>query len=295
MRRTIVTASRASRAALAALTGLTVALAGLSPGAASAAGTPARIEASPQRVALDGNPWVPAGRLAVAVKNHGPGTARGYFVLHLPAGVELVRGGGCRRADGPHQPAFICGGKSLRAGATARYRVALRSTIPEPVFGVRVGGGWVEGKNLRGGHGKRRAFAVGWPARLPVRLAATAGPRTGRHVDVAVRVTNAGRSRLGGYSLNVTTPAGVTVVAPACSRSGRMNGVGCEVYRSRPVGPGRTDAFTVRLAVGDVRRSVRLYLAPGNRYPNRDTTVTINVGGTARAAHPAAPAAGRTH
>jgi hypothetical protein len=271
---------------IAALTGLTAALVGVGPGTATAAGAKARIEASPQRVALDGNPWVPTGHLAVVVKNHGPGTARGHFLVHLPNGVDLARRSGCTRADGPHQPAYVCGGKSLRAGATATYRVALRSTTAQPVFGVRARG-WVEGKNLRGAHGKRKAFAITWPARLPVRLAVTAGPRTGRHVDVAVRVTNAGRATLRGYSLNVTTPAGVTVVAPACSTSGRMNGVGCEVYRSRPVRAGRTDAFTVRLAVGDVPRTVRLFLAPGNRYLNRDTSVAINVGG-ARAARPAA-------
>jgi LPXTG-motif cell wall-anchored protein len=260
---------------------LATALLGLGAGPASAEDTPALIEAVPQHVALDQNPWSPTGDLAVTVKNHGPGAADGHFLLHLPSGVAIGGGTGCQRADGPHQPAYICGGKSLAVGATTTYRVELRSTNAEPVFGVRVDGGWVEGKNLRGAHGKREAFAVRWPEKLPVRLAATASPRTDGHVDIAVRVTNAGRTTLGGYSLNVLTPAGVTVVSPACSDSGRTNGVGCEVYRSRPVLAGTTDAFTLRIAADDTARSVRLVLAPGNRYPNSDTQVTLGLGGTA--------------
>lgn len=270
---------------------LTAALLGLGVGTASADDTPALIEAVPQSVTLGQDPWVPTGDLAVAVKNHGPGTADGHFLLHLPNGVQLAPGTDCQRADGPLQPAYVCGGKSLVVGATATYRVTLRSTTLEPVFDVRVDGGWVEGKNLRGPHGKRVAFAVSWPATLPVRLDAKAGPRTDGYVDVAVRVTNAGRSTLGGYSLNVMMPAGVTVVSPACSDSGRMNGAGCEVYRSSQVRAGATDAFTVRLAVGDTVRSIRLLLAPGNRYPTSDTETTVKVGGKATAV-PAASAAG---
>ena len=260
---------------------LAAALLSLGAGPVSAQKAPALIQAVPQNVALDQNPWSPTGDLKVTVKNHGPGTANGHFLLHLPSGVELAPGTDCRRADGPHQPAYICGGKSLAVGGTAAYRVKLRSTNAEPVFDVRFRGGWVEGKNLRGAHGTRKAFVVSGPVKLPVRLAATAGVRTDGHVDVAVRVTNAGRATLGGYSLNVVTPAGVTVVSPACSDSGRMNGVGCEVYRAKRVPAGATDAFTLRLAVGDTARSVRLFLAPGNRYPNSDTQVTLKVGGKA--------------
>lgn len=280
-----------------ATTVLTAAMLGLGVGtasAASAADTPAVIEAVPQDVTLDQDPWVPTGDLAVVVRNHGPGTADGQFVLHLPNGVELAPGTGCRRADGPHQPAHICGGTPLKVGATATYRVKLRSTTGEPVFDVRVDDGWVEGKNPLGGHGTRRGFTVNWPAKLPVRLAATVGPRTGGHVDVDVRVTNAGRTALGGYSLNVTTPAGVRVLSPTCSDSGRMNGVGCELYRAGQVAPGGTDAFRVRLAVGDNARSVQLRLAPTNRYSGGDTQVTVKVGGKATASPAVSAAAAGT-
>ncbi len=272
MRRTVTTAV------------LAAALLSLGAGPASAEETPARIEAVPQNVALNQDPWSPTGDLTVKVKNHGPGAADGHFVLHLPSGVELGRKTDCVRADGPNQPAYVCGGKSLAVGATATYRVKLRSTNLEPVFDVRVDGGWVEGKNPRGGQGTRKAFTVSWPVKLPVRLAATAGPVTDGSVGIAVRVTNAGRVALGGYSLNVVTPAGVTVIWPSCSDSGRMNGVGCEVYRPGQVPVGATDTFTLRLAVGDAARSIRLFLAPGNQYTNSDTEVTVKVGGKAASA-----------
>jgi hypothetical protein len=267
----------AAATAVVATTAVVAGLLGLGANA-SAQATVARIEAVPQTVKLDHNPWTPTGNLAVKVTNFGPGAADGYFVLHLPNGVELDAAADCRQADGPDQPAYICGGKRLAVRATATYRVKLSSTTLESVFGVRANGGWVSGKNPRGGNGTRASFAVDWPAKLPVRLTATAGPRTGGHVDIAVRVTNTGRSVLNGYSLNVTTPAGVTVVSPTCSDSGRMTGAGCEVYRTGPVRPSTTETFTVRLAVDDARRSVKLYLAPTNRYLNKDTQVTLQLG-----------------
>ena len=96
-----------------------------------------------------------------------------------------------------------------------------------------------------------------------------------------MRVTNTGTFDIGGYSLNITTPTGVRVTAPACSDSGRMNGVGCEILRQRVLADGATDSFDVRLTVTGGTKSVRLSLAPTNRYINRDAATTLRLGGRA--------------
>ncbi|HLL66024.1 MAG TPA: hypothetical protein VK453_09790 [Micromonosporaceae bacterium] len=246
---------------------------------ARAAVPDAPIEADADDVHLAEDPWLPLGQLTVRVRNTGPDPAEGHFVLYLPPTAKPEPAQGCTPADGPLQPTWICGGEVIAAGGSRTYQVGVRSTTFEPVFNINQQG-WVEGKLLTGGHGGRDTFQLNWPTRLPLRLAATAGRPVDGHVDVRVRVTNPGSSPVGGYSLMVQTPTGVRVTSPACSDSGRMSGVGCEVYRGAQLSPGTTDSFTVRLATGAARSRVRLYLAPTNRYTNRDTEVSLRIGGS---------------
>jgi hypothetical protein len=234
------------------------------------------ISALATRVALGGDPWRPTGTLRVEVVNTGTEPVAGSFVLHLPESVVPTRSPVCRRADGPHQPAWVCGGANLPAGGRKVYSVPVRSTLLEPTFGTQALG-WVAGRTADGRQERQREFVIAWPDRLPLRLAATAGRWVDGHVDVAVRVTNAGTFTLGGYSLNVRTPDGVRVTSPRCTDSGRMSGAGCEIFRGSRLKAAATDAFTVRLSVKPGKASVRLFLAPTNRYTNHDTVVTLRL------------------
>ncbi|MGS2614617.1 LPXTG cell wall anchor domain-containing protein [Micromonospora sp. LZ34] len=234
------------------------------------------ISARGDLVFLGGDPWRPAGPLAVTVTNRGTAPAKGYFVLHLPSGVELTSGGDCAAAPEPR--AYRCAGAELAAGGSRTYRLTVTSTAAEPVFGVAAWG-TVAGQEASGATDRSAEFRVNWPDRTSLRLRATAGQVDGGAATVTVRVTNTGSFAIGGYSLNVTTPDGVRVTAPACSESGRMAGVGCELLRPGTLRAGATDTFRVRLTVRGGERTVRLYLAPVDRYTNKDTSVTLRLAG----------------
>lgn len=241
------------------------------PSPASAAAGP--VTALAQRVALGSDPWIPTGELRVEVANGGDTEQKAFFRLNLPQSVKLDTTKGCTAVDGQ---TWTCGGDVLASKGTRTYTLKVTSTILEPVFGIE-SEGWVEGRTADGESGGRNAFSVRWPDRLPVKLAATAAPVTGGATEVDVKVTNAGTFTMGGYSLMIKTPKGVTVVSPGCSDSGRMDGVGCEVYRAGPVRNGATDRFTVKLKVTATPVTVQFFLAPTNRYTNRDTSVDLTL------------------
>jgi len=228
-------------------------------------------------VFLSGDPWHPSSPLEVDVRNVGGTAAKGFFVLRLPPNVGLTTGGDCRAVDGADRT-WLCGGAELAPGGSRKYRLTVTSSAPKPVFGVRAWGS-VAGRDAAGTTDEFSEFRINWPDRTSLRLRATASPVSNGLTTVRVRVTNTGAFAIGGYSLNITTPAGVRTIAPACSDSGRMDGVGCEILRQRTIADGATDSFDVRLAVTGGTRTVTFSLAPGNRYTNKDTTVTLRLNG----------------
>ncbi|MFI5485233.1 LPXTG cell wall anchor domain-containing protein [Micromonospora echinaurantiaca] len=265
------------------------------PVASATAATPAAtpdISARGDIAFLGGDPWRPSGPVEVTVSNEGAAAAKGFFVLRLPSGVGLTSGGDCDPVAGSART-FVCGGAELAAGGRRTHRLTLTSTAREPVFGV-VAWGSVAGRDGSGATGRPHDFRINWPDRTSLRLRATAGAVDGGAATVTVRVTNTGSFAVGGYALNVSTPDGVRVAAPACSDSGRMAGAGCELLRLGTLGAGGTDTFRVRLAVGGDERTVRLYLAPVDRYTNKDTSVTLRLTGGAGAGATTAPPAGST-
>ncbi|MGW4499606.1 LPXTG cell wall anchor domain-containing protein [Micromonospora sp. NPDC004336] len=257
-----------------------------SPTTTPPAGAPTVI-ARADHVFLQGDPWHPSAPLEVSVSNMGTSAARGSFVLRLPAGVGLTRAGDCR-ADAAAARTWVCGGAELAAGGRRTYRLRLTSTAAEPVFGQQVWGS-VAGRDAAGVTDRPTDFRINWPDRTTLRLRATATPVIDGKVTLTARVTNTGAFAIGGYALNVVTPDGVRVVGPACSDSGRMSGAGCEIPRPDALGEDATDTVRVRLAVSGDAPTVRLYLAPTNRYTNRDTSVTLRLAAGGGATPPAGP------
>ncbi|SCF29618.1 LPXTG cell wall anchor domain-containing protein [Micromonospora chokoriensis] len=229
-------------------------------------------------VFLGGDPWSPSGPLEVSVRNSGITAAKGFFMLRLPESVDLTSGADCR-ADADTPRTWLCGGAELPARGERTYRLTVLSSHAEPVFGVKAWGS-VAGRNATGITDGFTEFRINWPDRTSVGLRATATPVVDGTTRVRVRVTNTGSFDIGGYSLAVTTPAGVRVTAPGCSDSGRMNGVGCEILRPIVLTAGTIDSFDVHLTVTGGEKTVRLSLTPAQRYTNRDTTVTLRLGGT---------------
>ncbi|MET8369368.1 LPXTG cell wall anchor domain-containing protein [Micromonospora profundi] len=245
--------------------------------AVTAAAPQATILARGDLVFLSGDPWRPSSPLEVDVKNVGRTAAKGFFVLRLPPNVRLTTVGDCRTVDGADRT-WLCGGVELAPEGSRKYRLTVTSSAAKPVFGVKAWGS-VAGRDAAGVTDQFSDFRINWPDKTSLRLRATASPVVNGSTTVRVRVTNTGAFAIGGYSLNITTPAGVRVTAPACSDSGRMDGVGCEILRLRTIADGATDSFDVRLAVTGGTRTVTLSLAPSNRYTNKDTSVTLRLNG----------------
>ncbi|SCL51108.1 LPXTG-motif cell wall anchor domain-containing protein [Micromonospora citrea] len=256
------------------------------PTTAPPAGTPTVI-ARADHVFLKGDPWHPSAPLEAAVINQGTSAARGSFVLRLPAGVGLASGEDCR-ADAAAARTWVCGGAEVPAGGRRTYRLRLTATAAEPVFGVQAWGS-VAGRDAAGVTDRPTDFRIDWPDRTSLRLRATATPIVDGKVTLTARVTNTGAFSIGGYALNVVTPDGVRVTGPACSDSGRMDGAGCEIPRPDVLGEDATDTVRVRLAVSGDAPTVRLFLAPTNRYTNEDTSVTLRL--TADGGSTASPSA----
>ncbi|WP_030489458.1 LPXTG cell wall anchor domain-containing protein [Micromonospora chokoriensis] len=227
-------------------------------------------------VFLGKDPWSPSGPLEVTVKNPGSTAAKGFFVLRLPRNADLTLGD-CRTVQGTPRT-WVCGGAELPAGGERVYRLVVASTAAEPVFGVQAWGS-VAGRDAAGVTDEFSDFRINWPDRTSLRLRATAGPVVNATTTVRVRVTNTGTFDIGGYAIVITTPTGVRVAAPACSDTGRMVGVGCEILRPSGLADGATDSFDVRLTVTGGTKTVKLSLAPANRYTNKDTALTLRLSG----------------
>ncbi|WP_326564342.1 LPXTG cell wall anchor domain-containing protein [Micromonospora peucetia] len=237
-------------------------------------------------VSLSGDPWRPSGSLEVSVINRGKAAAKGFFVLRLPPGLDVTSGGDCRGAGSPRT--WICGGTEVPAGGRREYPLTLRSTAAKPVFGVQKWGS-VAGRDAAGDTESPTDFRINWPDRTSLRLRATASPVNDGSMGVTARVQNTGTFAIGGYSLNVVTPKGVQVIWPLCSDSGRMAGVGCEILRSNVLKAGATETVHIRLAVIGGGKIIRVYLAPTNRYTNKDTSVTLHVPGGGGGGAPTTP------
>ncbi|MBM0234990.1 LPXTG cell wall anchor domain-containing protein [Micromonospora sp. STR1_7] len=260
-----------------ALAGPAIAAPTATPTASPSATAAPTITARGDLVFLANDPWFPSGPLEVTVKNPGTAAAKGFFLLRLPAFVDPTSGGDCRTIAGTPRT-WLCGGAELPARGERTYRMTVRSSTPEPVFGVNAWGS-VAGRDAAGVTDRFTDFRINWPDRTSLRLRATATPVVNGTTTVRVRVTNTGTFDIGGYSFNITTPTGVRVTSPACSDSGRMNGVGCEILRQRVLADGATDDFDVRLTVTGGAKTVRLSLSPSNRYTNEDTALTLRIGG----------------
>ncbi len=256
------------------------------------------VSALAEKVFLAGDPWAPRGELTVSVRNGSDYEDRGRFLLHLPQTARLAPNQPCVLFDW-NRSLWLCEGSTLAAGESRTHTLTVRSVTSGPAFDI-VDEAYVQGYSDMNETGPRNPFSIAWPNRLPLKLAATAGRVTGGAVDVAVRVTNAGSFTLGAYSVNVKTPAGVSVASPACSDTSHSVPAGCELYRTRQLAAGATDRFTVRLTVPTTPVTVQLVLEPAGRYTNKDTTVSLTLNGAAATTPtpatttpaPAPPAAG---
>ncbi|GGJ97110.1 hypothetical protein GCM10010123_28880 [Pilimelia anulata] len=275
MSRTPRTAALAAAAALAVL-----------PAAVPAAAAPADdapVTTAPRPVALDNDPWVPHGKLDIALGNPNETGTPGTVQLLLPATLTVRDDKRCTAVDPgtlPAVPATVAAAWSCALGTVPakggkEATVRLRSATAEPVFGVEAKG-WVRGAGAAG-VGANSEFAVAWPARLPVRLAAKPGANNGGTVAVTAAVTNAGTIPLRGYALLARVPAGVTVASKYCKATAHAGKDGCEVLRLDDVAPGRADEVTIKFRVGSRGGAVELWLAPPSRYPNKDTSTRVTL------------------
>ncbi len=238
-----------------------------------------------EKVFLSGDPWAPSGELTVHVRNDSDFEDRGRFLLHLPQTARLAPNQPCVLFDW-NRSQWLCEGGTLAAGKSRTHTLTVRSVTSGAAFDI-VDEGDVQGYSDANETSARNPFSIAWPHRLPLKLAATAGPVRGGAVDVTVRVTNAGSFILGAYSVNVRTPAGVRVASPACSDTNHRIPAGCELYRTRQLAAGATDRFTVRLTVPATPVTVQLVLEPAARYTNKDTTVSLTLNGAAATTPPA--------
>lgn len=248
------------------------------PSAAQARAESPPISAAAERVSLGGDPWHPSSTLTVKVVNRGSSRERGFFTLTLPSTAKIDAAGVCAPLAGA-DGTWACGGAELAPGANRTYELPISSATIEPAFGTS-SLGYVAGRTEDGRSGRRNDFLISWPDKMPLRLAAKT---SGAGTKVAVTVTNAGTFRIGGYSLMINLPAGVRVTGPACHDAGRMDGQGCELFRDEPLAAGASDKFTVNVALGGGPEKVKFFLAPSNRYPNKDTEVTLTLGKAASA------------
>ncbi|GAA1502062.1 hypothetical protein GCM10009827_013070 [Dactylosporangium maewongense] len=250
----------------------------VSPAAAAPAEGP--IDAISGKVGLSGDPYTPSAVAEIGVINSGATALEGRFILELPTGSVTVEPGQCD--TGTKAGTWICSAGTVapNVGNPKTVGIKIRSTTGEPVFQVSTLG-YLQGMAPDGTLGRRNDFVVAWPDKGPLRLSAQAGPVSDGHVDVAVRVTNAGSFTFGQYYLVAYTPGGVRAVSPACTASGRIPAEqGCEIHRTGPFAAGAQDTFTIRLSVPAKRSEVELVLTPTNRYTNKDTKVKLTVGTT---------------
>jgi LPXTG-motif cell wall-anchored protein len=262
--------------------GLATVAAALSvPSAAGAAPTssaaPGPISATAEPINFDGDPWAPSGTLSVTVHNGSGRAVRGHFLLEVPMSAHLVDREHCRLSEDDDYT-FVCGGALLEAGADKTYRMQVRSDLDGVQFDTSIRGR-VVGIELGGERGVPADFAINWPRKVPLRLAAAEGSTVGRRTTVEATVTNAGEFAIGGYSLGVRLPKGAkTVGANACKNVIRFDGPICELYRGKGLKAGAVDTFTLTTDVVGGPKKITFYLAPVERYPNKDTSVTLTLG-----------------
>ncbi|MEV0152293.1 LPXTG cell wall anchor domain-containing protein [Micromonospora sp. NPDC050686] len=261
--------------------------------AATATAIPADapIQALPDLVFLSGDPWSPTDDLGVTVRNTGSTPARGWFLVQVPTTLAIGTGDAdCRALPGEGDHRALCGGKVLTAGGSRTYHLKLRSTARTPIFD-RSDWGAVTGRTDSGVSGLKREFRINWPSRTALRLTGTVGPQAGATVTVTVRVTNLGDFAVSAYSLLLRTDS--NLLTPSCRRPSR-EGDSCEIYREAKLAAGATDTVRLRFRPTSGMGTLRLQLAPAQRYTNRDTTLTLTlpVAGGPSAGPSASPSAG---
>ena len=137
--------------------------------------------------------------------------------------------------------------------------------------------GLVEGRTAKGEPAQRVEFTLRWPDKLPLRLAATSGPVKDGFADVEMRVTNAWDVHDGRVLADGHVPEGPhRGLAPVR----RQRPDGRRRLRDLPFGPAEaraTDRFTVRMKVTATPVTVPLFLAPTNRYTNKDSKLDLTL------------------
>jgi LPXTG-motif cell wall-anchored protein len=278
-----------NRALRAAVFGLAAVAAALSvPAGATAAPKPSAdlgpISATAGPLDFEGNPWAPSGTLAVTVHNGSHKALKGHFLLQLTESAYLVPGQCKTFKDDDYS--FVCGGDLLGAGADKTYRLRINSDVDGVQFEAS-DKGRVVGIELEGGRGAPDDFAINWPRRMPLSLVVAQASAVGGKSKVDVTVTNQGTFAIGGYSLAVRLPKGVSVAG--CDTKLKREGASCEVYRGKGLKAGAVDRFSLTTTVGSGPKNVTFYLTPGDRYTNEDTSVTLALGGAAEATATPAP------
>ncbi len=256
---------------------LTAPPAAVARGSSAAEGT---IVADADMAVLTGNPWHPGADTAVVVRNDGPVSGRGFFLLTLPEGVDLGATDSCGTIPEGGRRTWLCGGGQIPAGGSRTYPIRINAQAERPEFGVQRYAE-VTGRDDQGRLGPRTDFRISWPDRTQLRLTATKGSTVDGATKVAVRVRNAGTFPIGGYSVSVRTATGMRVTSRGCAPAGAEPGH-CQIDRNAMLKVGATDRFTVVLAwaPGDRPQSVHLRLTPSGRYPNPGTMATLTWRGT---------------
>ncbi len=247
-------------------------------GSSAADGT---ISAHADMALLTGNPWHPGADTDVVVRNDGPVSAPGSFLLTLPEGVALGATDICEAVPEGGGRTWLCGGAQIPAGGSRTYPIRVNAQAEPPEFGVQRYA-YVTGRDHQGRLGRRTDFRISWPDRTQLRLTATKGSTVDGATKIAVRVRNAGSFPIGGYSLSVETDTGMRVISKGCNPVGAETGP-CQIGRNAVLKAGAADRFTVTLALaaGNRPQSVHLLLTPSGRYTNPDTMATLTWRGTA--------------
>ncbi|HEX5741326.1 MAG TPA: hypothetical protein VFY17_07205 [Pilimelia sp.] len=258
------------------------------PGLASANAAGDPVTATAKSVALGKNPWAPFARLPIALTNPNETATPATFQLLLrgPVGIrpdqrcKSVNVGQLSNVPTGATAAYECTAGRLPGKSAREAALRLVSTADDPVFGI-VGAGWTRGVSATGQVGKATEFAIGWPAKTPVRLAAAASRNKDGAVGVNVIITNAGSATLSGYSVVMKAGTGATPTSKACRKTPEAGAGACEVRRGREIAAGASESFTVKFSVPGRAAEVELWLAPGNRHPNEDRTAKVVLPGKA--------------
>ncbi|MFC0006214.1 LPXTG cell wall anchor domain-containing protein [Micromonospora siamensis] len=245
-------------------------------------------------VFLNGDPWSPMGDLNVTVRNTGSTPGRGFFLVDVPTKLIIGKGDAdCMAEGGRDKEQVLCRTAVLPAGGSRTYHLRVRSMVTPPIFDHTEFGS-VTGRTEDGVSGRTESIKVNWPSRAALRLRGSVAPHADGTSTVTIKVTNASSFTVGAYSLMLRTNA--ELLSPTYREPSR-EGDSCEIYRDVKLAAGATDTFQLRFGPSPGLGTLRLILAPQQRYTNQDINLTLHLPvitdpAPSATASPATPSAG---